>query len=347
MIKLRNVSLTSWIMLGLALGIIAGKWLGDAILTFAVPMAEIFLRLLRMTIMPLIITSILSGILAIGTAAGLIRLGLKTMTYFVISTLLAIFVGQFLVNYFHPGSGAQLGLEEQVTNLPIADQSLLDIFYRLIPSNVFSALGEGDVLAVIFFCILFGVFVLKLDPPMQDSLTQIINSAYQVMMKMVHLIISLAPIGVFAVMAKITATTGFEAFKSLGYYFLVVLGGLIIHFAVVLPLLLLFAGINPLRHYAAVMPALITAFSTSSSMAALPLNIDCVITRCHVSPKIASFVIPTATTENMNGTALYECVAAIFIAQVYGIELTWLQQGIVVLTSLLAAIGSAGIPMAG
>lgn len=346
--KLTRFSLTTWIFIGLVVGAVTGKVWGDAVLPVAVPTAELFLRLLRMTIMPLIITSILSGILAIGSSGGLLRLGFKTMAYFLGSTLLAIFTGQLLVNVFQPGSGAQLGLRENIAAIPVVAHNLLDIFYQLIPANVFSAMAEGEVLPVIFFCILFGAFILKMEEPFRSTLSQVINGAYHVMMKIVHLVIRLAPIGVLAVTAKISATTGFEAFKSLGFYFLVVLAGLFLHTVVTLPiLLLLFARINPIKHYAAVMPALLTAFSTSSSMAALPLNIECVVNRCRVSEKIASFVLPIGATVNMNGTALYECVAAIFIAQVYGIELTWMQQGVVVLTALLAAVGSAGIPMAG
>jgi proton glutamate symport protein len=341
-------SLTTWIFIGLVIGAVMGKVWGEAVLPVAAPVAELFLRLLRMTIMPLIITSILSGILAIGSSGGLLRLGLKTMAYFLGSTLLAIFTGQLLVDFFQPGSGAQLGLQENIAAIPAAEHGLLDIFSRLIPDNVFSAIVAGEVLPVIFFCLLFGAFILRLEEPFKSSLSQIINGAYHVMMKIVHLVISLAPIGVLAVTAKISATTGVAAFKSLGFYFFVVLAGLFLHIFVTLPILLLvFARVNPLKHYRAVLPVLLTAFSTSSSMAALPLNIEYVVTRCRVSEKIASFVLPIGATVNMNGTALYECVAAIFIAQVYGIELSLMQQGVVVLTALLAAVGSAGIPMAG
>ncbi len=209
-------------------------------------------------------------------------------------------------------------------------------------------MAQGDVLPVIIFSLLFGIFVLKLAEPYQSSMATFINAAYKVMMKIVHLVIKTAPLGVLAVTAKVAASTGFDAFKSLGYYFAVVSAGLLIHAFVTLPLLLrLIAGVSPAKVYSAVMPALLTAFSTSSSMAALPLNIECLVNRCRVSQKVASFVIPIGSTVNMDGTALYECVAAVFIAQVYGIALTPAQQGVVVLTALLAAVGAAGIPMAG
>ncbi len=343
-----KLSLTLQIFLGLLIGAVAGKVLGARVIPFAGPAAELFIRLLQMTIMPLIITSILSGVLAVGASGSLLRLGMKTMIYFVVTTLLAIFTGQALVNIFQPGSGLHLELGPNAAPSAVGEQKLLDLIFRLVPTNIFAAMAQGDVLPVIIFSLLFGIFVLKLAEPYQSSMATFINAAYQVMMKIVHLVIKTAPLGVLAVTAKVAASTGFDAFKSLGYYFAVVSAGLLIHAFVTLPLLLrLIAGVSPAKVYSAVMPALLTAFSTSSSMAALPLNIECLVNRCRVSQKVASFVIPIGSTVNMDGTALYECVAAVFIAQVYGIALTPAQQGVVVLTALLAAVGAAGIPMAG
>lgn len=348
MTLLKKFSLTTWIFIGLFLGIIAGLFFGEAIVPFADPLAQIFLRLLRMTIIPLIITSILSGVLSIGSGKGLGRLGLKTFAYYTISSLLAIFTGQILVNIFKPGRGATIHLEENIEEVAAAGQNISELLLRIIPTNIFESLSTGDVLPIIFFCILFGYFILRLKEPYQSSLANLIEGAFQVMMKIVHFVIWFAPIGIFAINAKIVGTTGLEAFKSLGFYFVLVLAGLFWHVFVSLPLMLRFvANVNPVKHYKGMIPAILTAFSTSSSMAALPLTIESVTTRSRVSKKIAGFTLPIGATVNMDGTALYECVAAIFIAQLYGIELTIVQQAIVVLTALLASIGAAAVPMAG
>ncbi len=348
MVHLKKLSLTTWIFIGLFLGILAGLIFKESIVPIADPLAQIFLRLLKMTILPLIITSILSGILSIGSGKGLGRLGLKTFGYYTLSTLLAIFAGQLLVNIFKPGVGANLGLSGDIEQVEAASQNVSDLLLRIIPDNVYQSMAASDVLPLIFFCILFGYFILQVKEPYRSALGNIIEGAFRVMMKMVHFVIWFAPIGVFAINAKIVGTTGLEAFKSLGFYFIIVLVGLFIHAFISLPLLLRFVGrVNPIKHYKGMIPALLTAFSTSSSMATLPLNIECVTRRSRVSEKIAGFTLPIGATVNMDGTALYECVATIFIAQVYGIDLSFGQQAIVVLTALLASIGAAAVPMAG
>ena len=346
--KLKKLSLTSYIFIGIFLGILFGWIFGESILPVADPMARVFLRLLKMIIMPLIITSIMSGILSIGTGSGLGKLGLKTLLYYVVSSLLAIITGQILVNVFQPGTGAHIVLQQNVKELGAAQQSIGDLLFRIIPGNIFQSLAKGDVLPVIFFCIFFAFFITRLNDPYRVQLSNVIQGAFDAMMKLTHLIIWTAPIGVFGINARLVATTGFGAFKSLGFYFLVVLAGLFIHAFVNLPLLVRFVGrVNPYKHYKGMTSALLTAFSTSSSMVTLPFTMECVTTRSRVSQKIANFVLPIGATVNMDGTALYECVATIFIAQVYGIDLSVSQQVIVVLTALLASIGAAGVPMAG
>ena len=346
--KLSKLTLTHYIFIGIFLGVLAGRLFGENILPFTDPLANIFLRLLRMAIMPLIVVSIMSGVLSIGSGKGLGRMGLKTFLYYITSSLLAILTGQILVNIFRPGVGAKVGLQEKVSELAAAEQSIGDLLFRVIPENPFQSLAEGDVLPVIFFCILFAYFITRLKDPRRTQITELVQGAFEAMMKLTHLIIWTAPFGVFGINARIVATTGFSAFKSLGFYFAVVVIGLFIHAFVNLPLLLRIVGrVNPLKHYKGMPPALLTAFSTSSSMVTLPLTIECVNTRSRVSKKVSSFMLPIGATVNMDGTALYECVATIFIAQVYGIHLGIGQQFIVVLTALLASIGAAGVPMAG
>jgi proton glutamate symport protein len=345
---MKKRSLSFYIFLAILGGIVNGLAFGEAILPFVQPLSTIFLRSLKMIILPLIITSILSGVLGIGTAKGLGRLGLKTFSYFLVSSLLAIFIGQGLVNCIRPGDGADLGLSEKITELEAANQSLGDLVYRIIPENPFQALANGDVLPLIFFSILFGVFVTRISDPYKGQLTNLIQGAFEAMMKLTHFIILAAPVGIFAIITRVVATTGFAAFKALALYVFVVISGLILHSVVILPLLLKSVGrVSPWTHYRRMTSALLTAFSTSSSMGALPFTMENTINNAGVSKKVAGFVLPIGATVNMNGTALYECVTAIFIAQAYGIALSFGQQTIVVLTALLAAVGTAGIPMAG
>ncbi len=209
-------------------------------------------------------------------------------------------------------------------------------------------MAEGDVLPVIFFCILFGYFITRLKEPYHTQFTDFFQGAFRAMMKMTLVVIWTAPLGVFGINARVMATSGFGAFKSLGFYFMVVLLGLFIHAFINLPLLLRFvARVNPFKHYKGMPTALLTAFSTCSSMVTLPLTIKATTGNSKVSKKVASFLLPIGATVNMDGTALYECIATIFIAQVYGFELGLTQQVIVVLTALLASIGAASVPMAG
>lgn len=346
--KLKKLTLTHYIFIGILLGVLAGWIFGESILPIADPLSKLFLRLLRMAIMPLIITSIISGVLNVGTAKGLGSLGIKTFLYYITSSLLAIFTGQILVNLFRPGVGANIQLGEMPTQIGAADQSISDLLFRIIPENPFHSMANGDVLPVIFFCIFLGFFITRLKDSYRIQLTDLFQGMFEAMMKLTLLIIWIAPLGVFGINARIVATTGFGAFKSLGFYFVVVLLGLFIHAFINLPLLLKFvARVNPYKHYKGMTSALLTAFSTSSSMVTLPLTIECTTTNSRVSKKIAKFLLPIGATVNMDGTALYECVATIFIAQIYGLELTFTQQLIVVLTALLASIGAAGIPMAG
>ena len=300
-----------------------------------------------MIIIPLIIASIISGVTSVGSAKKLGKLGAKTFIYYISTSLLAIITGLILVNIVQPGVGADLGLEEAPTGLSTID-SPVDIIYRLIPVNPVASMADGEILPIIFFCIFFGFFVTRLPESSRIRVTQLFETFFEIMMKMTGVIIKLAPIGVFGLMVKIVAKTGFSAFVPLLSYMSVVAGGLLIHALITLPLVLAFvAKVNPLEFFRNMSDALTTAFSTSSSSATLPLTITSVQKKAGVSNKITSFVLPLGSTINMDGTALYECVAAIFIAQAYGIELSFTQQLIVVMTALLASIGAAGIPMAG
>lgn len=340
--------LTRYIFIGFLAGASAGLLFGESILPLAEPLANLFLRLLRMAIIPLIVTSIISGVVSTGTAAGLGRLGIKTISYYIFSSLSAILSGLILVNLFQPGVGAQVGLEESPLRIDAAEQGIVDLLLRIIPENPFESLARGDALPVIFFSILFGFFITRLAAEQQKQMGGFFQAAFETMMRLTQLVVWTAPIGVFGILARIVATTGFSAFKSLGFYFLVVLMGLVIHAVLTLPLILRLIGqFNPIRHYKGMSSALLTAFSTCSSMVTLPLTLKAVTENSRVSKKIAGFTLPIGATVNMDGTALYECVATIFIAQVYGFDLPATAQFTIVLTALLASIGAASVPMSG
>ncbi|MBD3224653.1 MAG: cation:dicarboxylase symporter family transporter [Caldithrix sp.] len=311
-------------------------------------LGDIFLRALRMIIVPLIMSSIISGVTSIGSAQNFGRLSLKTIGYYVMTSLFAIVTGLILVNIFRPGVGANLGLDRMPEDLNANVEKIGDTLLNIIPTNPIRAMVEGDILSIIFFSLLFGFFITRVSEPYKTQLTNFFQAIFEVMMKLTHLIIRFTPVGVFAIIAKLVAETGVDVFIPLAGYMVTVISGLLIHAFITLPLLLsIIGGISPLAHFKAMSAALLTAFSTSSSSATLPLTIDSIENNAGASNRVSSFVLPLGATINMDGTALYECVAAMFIAQAYGIELAIGQQFIVVLTALLASIGAAGIPMAG
>lgn len=338
------------ILIALVLAVLYGLFLTDYsyLVTW---MGDLFLRALKMIIVPLILTSIISGVTSIGDAQNLGRLGLKTITYYITTSLAAILTGLVFVNLIQPGVGADLGLKKEIPELAAASGDIWDIILRMVPTNIFQAMVSFDILAVIFFSILFGFFITRVDSKPKEFLTTLFNSGFEVMMKLTHFIIRFTPLGILGIVVGVVTEQRenlVDVLSSLGKYFITVLIGLIIHAAITLPFIIRVLGkVNPWKHFLAMSTPLLTAFSTRSSSATLPLTIDAVEINAGVSNKISSFVLPLGATVNMDGTALYECVAAMFIAQAYGIELTFLQQMIVVFTALLASIGAAGIPMAG
>ena len=341
-------SLTFWIFVGLFAGLACGAIFGESIVPLGDTLGILFLRLLRMAIMPLIVASITSAVISVGSRQNLGVLGAQTFGYYVVSSLAAILTGQVLVNILKPGVGSTLQLERSPDAIPAIEKSFGQILLDIIPENPFASLAEGNVLPVIFFSILLGYFITRVREPQRTQIGDLFSGLFEAMLRMTQMIVWTAPIGVFGINAKIVATTGFSAFKSLGFYFIVVLIGLAIHAFVTLPLVLRFVtGRNPFRHYQGMPPPLITAFSTCSSIVALPFTMRSVTEKSGVSKKIASFVLPIGATVNMDGTALYECVAVVFIAQVYGFDLTFTAQLLIVLTALLASIGAASVPMAG
>ncbi len=315
---------------------------------------EIFLRALNMIIVPLILCSITTGVASVGSGGNLGRLGLKTMGYYVLSTLAAIITGFILVTAIKPGVGAELGLKVAVEEIAAASDNFGQTLIKIVPTNIIEALAQGQMLAIIFFAILFGFFLTRISEKPRLLLMDVFNAVLDVVMKITMFIVKFTPLGIFSITAKVIAQQVHlgndisQVISRLGLYFITVLAGLFIHGLFTLPLSVkLFGRANPVKHFKNMATPLLTAFSTSSSNATLPLTMEAVEDKDGVSNKIASFTLPLGATVNMNGTALYECVAVMFIAQAYGINLTFGQQVVVVFTALLAAIGAAGIPMAG
>lgn len=317
-------------------------------------MGDLFLRALNMIIVPLILLSITTGVASVGSSGNLGRLGIKTMGYYLFSTLAAIITGFILVTAIKPGTGADLGFKAPVEGIAAASDSFGQTLVKIVPLNIFEALAQGQMLSIIFFSILFGFFMTKIGEKPRDTLMDVFNAALNVIMKITLFIIRFAPLGIFSITARVIAQqvmTGNnigEVIGRLGLYVITVLAGLLFHGFVTLPLSVKLLGkADPVKHFRNMATPLLTAFSTSSSNATLPLTMEAVENKDGVSNKIASFTLPLGATVNMNGTALYECVAVLFIAQAYGIDLSFGKQLIVIFTALLAAIGSAGIPMAG
>lgn len=338
------------ILIGLVVGVLYGLLLTPYTL-YVSWMGKIFLRGLQMVVVPLIFSSMISGVSNLKSGKDLGRISLKTFSYYIITSLLAIVTGLFFVNLVQPGVGAELNFTQKVEGLEAARNSFGDTLINIVPKNIFTAFTNGDVLSVIFFAILFGFFILKLEEKPRTQLSDLFNNIFEVMMKMTMFVIKFAPLGILGLVAEIVAQNAsniLPVFGRLGLYSLVVISGLIFHSFITLPLIVKYVGkASPFKHYKNMSTVILTAFSTASSNATLPLTMEAVEFNDGVSNKITSFVLPLGATVNMNGTALYECVAAMFIAQAYGIHLGFFEQIIVVATALLASIGAAGIPMAG
>ncbi|MGH8481685.1 MAG: dicarboxylate/amino acid:cation symporter [Nevskiaceae bacterium] len=347
------------ILLALLLAIAAGAASGPQ--GTAVPAFEfvgtLFLNALKMLVVPLIVSAIVSGLLGLSDRNALGRLGLGVTVYYVATLALATTTGLLFLNLIAPGiidgqpAGPRLGLAadthqvlESVAGRGAGD--IVGVFERMIPANLFEAAARADMLALIFFALLFGAVALRLPESAARVQREFWDSFYQVMIGITHWVMRFAPLGVFALVARTVATTGWQAATPLLLFFLAVVLGLATHAFVTLSLVLRFvARVSPVAHLRAMAPVLLTGFSTSSSSATLPVTLDSV-QGVGVSPQVTSFVLPLGATVNMNGTALYECAAAMFIAQAYGLELSFATQFIVALLALVTSIGVAGIPSA-
>ncbi len=349
------------------------KLLGFSFLEAYKFVGDIFLNALKMIVVPLIAASIITSIASMKETKGLGRLGLKTILFYLVTSSIAIIIGLAMVNLVKPGlidgkpADQVLGISKsEAAKLPDAvKQKMLkadgtkrdvseirDAIVNMVPQNIVQAASNnGKLLAVIVFCILFAVFMSRIKEQYRDAQLNFWQGLFEIMMAMTHFIMKFAPIGVFGLVAAVVA--GVEPGKIAGMFsiilafFLTTLGALAIHAFIVIPLILKFvARVSPVLHFKAMRDALLTAFSTSSSAATLPITIECVEKNAGVSKRTASFVLPLGATVNMDGTALYECVAVMFLAQVIGFDISFGQQVMVVILALLTSIGVAGVPSA-
>ena len=333
----------------MGLGTIAGLIGGEALAENIGWLGQLFIKLLKMIIVPLVLTSIISGVSSVG-GAGLGRLFSKTLGYYMLTSFLAVITGLMLANLLQPGVGFQLGqsASEELPDLTVVS-SPVDLIFDIVPENIVAAAAETDMLSLIFFAIVFGIAMSGLPDKTRKPLQDFIGSAFETMMRLTSGIIHMvAPIGVFALIVTLVGTTGLASFKSLGMYAAVLFIGLTIHIGLTMPLVLrLLGGINPLIHFKNMVDPLFMAFSTSSSGATLPVTIDAVENKVGASNRVTSFVLPMGATVNMDGTALYECAGVLFVAQAMGVSMGIEQQILIVITALLASIGAAAVPSAG
>ncbi len=339
--KLNTENLT---LLAIIFGILFGAFLPEIALQQQI-IGSLFLALLKMLIVPLIFASIFVAIVGIGGVQELKGVGTRAFTYYFSTTALAVIMGIIVVNLINPGNG----LEIPVGSAPeIREFSLSDFILGFVPTNIVNSLANGSVIQIIFFTILLAMATLHLSEERRIPLQNFFSSLNDAMMVLAKWVIKLTPIGVFSLISFVVAEKGLDSLLPLWEYVLAVILALGIHATVTLPTILyFFAKVSPLQYFSQVREAVLLAFSTASSSATLPVSIEVSQEKGGVSKKSAGFILPLGATVNMDGTALYESIAVIFIANLAGVDLSFGQQILIFLTATLASIGAAGIPGAG
>lgn len=342
------------ILIGLILGALVGPWMqGYAVMLE--PFGQAFIRLLIMIVIPLVMASLIIGTASLGDLKKLGRIGIKTVAYYLIATALAVAMGLAVAGVIQPGTGldpdvqadlmsAYAGTNEAQLSQMQEAPGLQDILFNIIPRNPFASMANMDMLQIIFFSLFFGIALTVLPEKKREPIIQVLESINDAMVVMVEMIMKIAPYGVFILIAAVADRFGYGVLLSLFQYVLVAIGTMILFTITFYPLSIRLSGMSPIFFFKKFYEVIVTAFSTSSSNAALPLNLRISEEELGVSRGVASFVLPLGATVNMNGTGIYHGVSTIFIAQVYGIELGLTGLITVVITATLASIGAAGVP---
>ena len=364
------------ILIGLIAGVPVGLLLGPRA-EYIEPLGKLFILLIRMIVVPLVFSSLLVGTASLGNIRKLGRIGAKTVLYYLCTTAIAITIGLLLGNAIHPGSGLDESTKTELLesyrveageSIDIAKESgsirvtgepmggitgiilglvrlAVETMLRVVPSNPIASLAEENMLQIIFFALLFGIALTLVPEGKGKPVIDFFEGVSEGMIQLVHIVMKLAPVGVLALIAAVVGRFGVDILLSLIKYALVVIAGLLVHMIVIYSSAVrIFGKMGPIEFFRGIRPAQLIAFSTSSSNATLPVTIECAEENLGVSEEVSSFVLPLGATINMDGTALYQGVAAIFIAQVYGLSLTVGDQLTIVLMATLASIGAAGVP---
>ena len=358
-----GIPLWVWMLIGFAVGLGGGlyvnqaglevqPWAMDAIQA----VGQIFLRLLFMLVLPLLFAALAVGVAEMGDLSSLGRVGLKTLLFTIVVSAIAVAIGLGMVNWFRPGDGVDPALARQlladgaegaatiVGNAPKSIEAG-QFFLDMIPSNVFAAAADNQILPVMVFALIFGIGMVMGRSPATDRLQESLQGLFEVMMKLINLVIRLAPVAIAALMFNLAAAFGWDLLIRLGAYAGVAIGAMAIHMFVVYPLLvLIFAGRNPFKFASDVKEPFVVAFSTASSNATLPIALKAAEEKLKLPRRISRFVLTVGATANQNGTALFEGVTVLFLAQFFGIELSLQQQLVVMLVCILGGIGTAGVP---
>ncbi|MEC7885324.1 MAG: dicarboxylate/amino acid:cation symporter [Pseudomonadota bacterium] len=346
------------ILISIILGFIVGNIVETKSVFYEIidTIGVIFLNSLKMIVVPLIMASLISSITSMKKSEKIAPLGISTIIYYFLTSLIAITVGLILVNIIKPGilngekTSEIFGLNSANSSLAVenisGEQTISDFFTSIIPSNILEGIVSGNMLAIIFFSIIFGVVLRNLPKAKGEFLINFWESIYLVIFNVMKIFLSFMPIGVFCLIAKSSANFDTDAYTILLKFIITVMLSLFIYGFLILPVILKIFKVDPIQHYKNVFPALLMAFSSSSSMATIPETTRCLIDNSKVPKKIVSFVVPLGATINMDGTALFECVAVIFIAQIYGVDLTYVDQFLILFIALLTSVGVAGVPAA-
>jgi Na+/H+-dicarboxylate symporter len=345
----KKKSLPTKIIIGMSLGIAAGFFFKEQA-SLLNPIGTLFIRLISLIVVPLVFVSLFLGTASIGNLKKLGRIGARTILYYITTTVIAILIGIIAVNIVKPGDGVQLDTSGTDISLQQIEKkiSIVDNLVNIVPKNPVRALVEGNMLQIIFLALLFGIAVTTISDPKRLNLINWFDSLNEGIFNIIHMVMKFAPIGVFALIASTIGSFGFDVLVSLLKYGLLVIIGLTIHATLIISFAVKVIGnINPITFWKAIRPAMLVAFSTSSSNATLPVTMESVEKKLKVPRVISSFVLPLGATINMDGTALYQTISIFFIAQIYGVELSFVSIMMVVLSVVLASIGTAGAPMAG